>query len=233
MNTDREPRTEESAEFRRVWDVLGRCGLVLLSDARLASVASLVAGAPVRGSWWGHRRGHAIWRVAFRLRHHPDVTDVKLVSGKVTYVHRNLWPALVAVGSAGESWQRAGMTRAARGLLATVRRKGEVRTDRLARPRGGKRKAVGEAPQTGAPRLRSGQAGQDARELEVRLLVHSEEVHTETGAHAKRLETWEHWAKRVGFPGKKMAAVRAKKELEQAVKALSAGSGARGQLPWE
>lgn len=218
-------RAEESAEFRRVWDVLGRCGLVLLSDARLASVASLVAGAPVRGSWWGHRRGHAIWRVAFRLGHHRDVTEAKLVSGKVTYVHRNLWPALVAVGSADESWQRAGMTRAARGLLATVRRKGEVRTDQLARPRGGKRKAVAKAPQKNA--------GQAARELEVRLLVHSEEIHTERGAHAKRLETWEHWAKRAGFSGKKMAAVRAKKELEQAVKALSAGSGARGQLPWE
>ena len=220
----------EEAEFRRarlgrVWDVLGRCGLVLLSDARLASVASLVAGAPVRGSWWGHPRGHAIWRVAFRLGQHPDVTDAKLVSGKVTYVHRKLWPALVAVGSAGESWQLAGMTRAARSLLAEVKRKGEVRTDQLAKSRCAARKAVGEAPQTGA--------GQAARELEGWLLVHSDEVHTERGAHAKRLETWEHWAKRVGFSGKKMAAARAKKELEQAVKALSAGSGARGRLPWD
>jgi hypothetical protein len=32
-----------------------------------------------------------------------------------------------------------------------------------------------------------------ARELEQRLLVHSSEVHTESGRHVKVLESWAHW----------------------------------------
>ena len=191
---------QESAEFPRVWEELKRWGLLLLTDARLPSVASLVAGEPVRGSWWAHPQAHAIFRVASRLDEHPDVTVAKLVSGKVTYAHRKLWPALAALGSARESWQVQGLSRMGRALLARVLKEGQLRTDRLFRwrvpfdsaqdkpagagregSRGGKSKAVGEA----------------ARELERRLLVHGEEFHTETGAHAKWLESWGHWARRV------------------------------------
>ncbi len=39
----------------------------------------------------------------------------------------------------------------------------------------------------------------DARTLETRLLVFADDVHTSSGAHVKRIETWEHWAWRTGF----------------------------------
>ncbi len=41
--------------------------------------------------------------------------------------------------------------------------------------------------------------GADARTLELRLLVFGDDVHTASGAHVKRIETWEHWAWRSGF----------------------------------
>ena len=37
-----------------IHETLAECGLLLESDAKLPSVAGLVACAPVRGSWWGH-----------------------------------------------------------------------------------------------------------------------------------------------------------------------------------
>lgn len=59
------------------------------------SLAEAIAGGPIRGSWWGHARGHEIFRVAEAVSEHPDVLVCKLIEGKVTYVHRRLWPALV------------------------------------------------------------------------------------------------------------------------------------------
>ena len=78
---------EGEATLRQVLEELERYGILLESDARLPSVAGLVAGEPVRGSWWGHPRGQNIYRIAGWLGEHPDVVVSKLVSGKVTYVH--------------------------------------------------------------------------------------------------------------------------------------------------
>ena len=72
---------------------------MLLESARgpLPSVAEIVAGEPIRGSWWGHRAGHAIFAAINTLADSPDVVRTRLVNGKVTLIHRRLWPALVRV----------------------------------------------------------------------------------------------------------------------------------------
>src|SRR3954451_39282 len=72
---------------------------MLLESARgpLPNVAELVAGEPIKGSWWGHRAGHAIFEAINALADSPDVVRLRLVNGKVTLVHRRVWPALVRV----------------------------------------------------------------------------------------------------------------------------------------
>ncbi len=74
---------------------------VVLQAARgpLPNLAELVAGEPIRGSWWGHPKGQEIFRTAEAVCDSPDVLVCKLVQGKVTYVHRRLWPALVKLAS--------------------------------------------------------------------------------------------------------------------------------------
>ena len=91
--------------FEEVLSQLERTGLLLLSDSAIPSLVQLVVGQPVRGSWWGHPQGHAIYALSARLGDHEDVLIVKLVGGKVTFVHRKLWPALLAVARSGEPWQ--------------------------------------------------------------------------------------------------------------------------------
>lgn len=79
---------------------------VVLASARgpVPSVAEAVAGAPIRGSWWAHPAGEAIFRALSALGDSPDVRCFKLVDGKVTFVHRRLWPALVRMaGALGEA----------------------------------------------------------------------------------------------------------------------------------
>jgi hypothetical protein len=72
---------------------------VLLQSARgpVANVAELVAGEPIRGSWWGHPAAHDIFAVLEQVTDSPDVVRCRLVQGKVALVHRRVWPALVRV----------------------------------------------------------------------------------------------------------------------------------------
>jgi hypothetical protein len=79
-------------------DVLIERG-VLLESARgpIPNVAELIAGEPIAGSWWSHSASHEIYRVINELADSPDVVRLRLVNGKVTLVHRRVWPALVRV----------------------------------------------------------------------------------------------------------------------------------------
>lgn len=72
---------------------------MLLQSAHgpLPSVAELVAGERIRGSWWGHPASHAIFEAVNTLTDSSDVVRTRLVNGKVTLIHRRLWPALVRV----------------------------------------------------------------------------------------------------------------------------------------
>ena len=71
-------------------------GLMLESGAGpVPSLAAAIAGEPIRGSWWAHARGREIFAVTREIRASPDVLVCRLVDGKITYVHRRLWPALV------------------------------------------------------------------------------------------------------------------------------------------
>jgi hypothetical protein len=73
-----------------------RHGVVLESAlGPVPSLAAAVAGGPVGGRWWGHARGREIFAATRAVRACPDVLVCRLVDGKVTYVHRRLWPALV------------------------------------------------------------------------------------------------------------------------------------------
>ena len=75
---------------------------VVLASARgpVKNVAEAVAGGPIRGSWWAHEKGRAIFHALSTLGDSDDVLCFKLIDGKITFVHRRLWPALVRL--AGE-----------------------------------------------------------------------------------------------------------------------------------
>jgi len=70
---------------------------MLLESARgpLPNVAEMVAGEPIGGSWWSHPRSHEIFAAINALADSPDVVRTRLVNGKVTLIHRRVWPALV------------------------------------------------------------------------------------------------------------------------------------------
>lgn len=214
MGTTRDQAVEVGVEL--VLKTLKEYGLLLETDPKLLSVSGLVTGGPVRGSWWAHPQAQQIFAVLQQVADHEDVLITKLISGKVTFVDRKLWPDLVSVAAAREDWQLRGLSPAASLLLKTIDQNVESRTDRLAWP----------------ARFKSVKPGQAVRELEKKLLIHTEELHTETGAHAKHLETWEHWAERTRFKRKPAEVATAKRRLEQRLAILNEHCGTSTLLPW-
>ena len=65
----------------------------------LPNLAETIAGGAFRGSWWGHPKGKEIFRAVRAIGASPDVLVCKLVQGKITCVHRRLWPALIKLAS--------------------------------------------------------------------------------------------------------------------------------------
>jgi hypothetical protein len=74
---------------------------IMLESARgsAPSFASAVVGEEVPGAWWGHPQSHEIYRATRAVRESGEVLVCRLLGGKVTYVHRRLWPALVRLAS--------------------------------------------------------------------------------------------------------------------------------------
>jgi len=204
--------------FQDVLSKLVTYGFLLESDTKLPSVCGLITGGPLPGSWWSHPLAQEIFQVNEQLEDHPDVLITKIVSGKVTFVHRQLWAEIVAIGTAKQSWQTAGLSAPARELLSIVKKAGFLRTDQM----------VGRSSST----AKKDKPGDIARDLERRLLIHAEQIHTESGAHAKALETWEHWSKRNSFTPSAIEAEEAKKNLEERLSKLNEEFDGSARLPW-
>ena len=195
-------------QFDKVFLQLHEFGFLLLTDASLPSVSRLVADAPVSGSWWSHKSAQLIFAVSEMLEDHPDVLIVKLISEKVTFVHRELWDHVYSIGVAREDRQLKNLMPAAEQLLKSLDAEGRLQTNKLKK------------------------SGDAVRELERRLLAHVNQIHTESGAHAKVIETWDKWAERAGFRARTKSPVAARRFLEKRLAEVNNNFGGKGRLPW-
>ena len=200
-------------QFDEVLLKLEKFGLLLLADSNLPSVTTLVAGEKISGSWWSHKAAQRIFAVSEMLEDHKDVLILKLVSTKVTFVHRKVWGHVYSIGVAREDWQLNKLSPGAQKLLKALDDQGRFQTDKLGKEFG---------PKPAEP----------ARELEGRLLLHASQIHTESGAHAKVIETWPAWAKRAGFRATAKSPVAARHFLEQRLAEMNEEFGGNGKLPW-
>lgn len=198
--------------FDKVFLQLREFGFLLLTDPSLPSVSRLVADAPVRGSWWSNKNAQQIFVVSEMLEDHPDVLMVKLISEKVTFVHRDLWGHIYSIAVAREDWQLKNLTPAAKQLLEALDAECVLQTDKL--------KKIGP------------KRGDATRELELRLLLHANQIHTESGAHAKVIETWDTWAERAKFRAQATDPAAARRFLEKRLAEINTNFGGKGRLPW-
>ena len=157
----RKPIRQDGLSHRSLAAAVDEHGLLLLQDKKLPSAVGIITGERVAGSWWSHPRAHEIFRRLEELETEGDVVATKLIGGKVTFVHRRLWPALAAVGSSRQEWQMRGLSPAARRLLARVDEEKSVHA-----------------------------SGPAAKDLQKKVLVDAHEEHTASGKHVTVLKSW-------------------------------------------
>jgi hypothetical protein len=70
---------------------------VVLASAKgpCPRLTEAIAGEPIAGSWWAHPKGHLMHAILSGVGDSDRVLVCRLVDGKVTLVHRRLWPSLV------------------------------------------------------------------------------------------------------------------------------------------
>src|SRR5450631_2196626 len=81
-------------------DFVREQGVVLASAKGPAPrLTEAILGAPIKGSWWAHPQSRRIYRELEEVSSSEEVLVCRLIEGKVTLVHRRLWPALVRLAA--------------------------------------------------------------------------------------------------------------------------------------
>lgn len=75
-------------------------GIVLVSaKGSLPRMTDAIAGEAIKGSWWGHPAGKKIFSILEAVTDSDQVLVCRLVEGKLTLVHRRLWPMLASAAA--------------------------------------------------------------------------------------------------------------------------------------
>src|SRR5262245_31850528 len=100
-----------------------------MHDSHTLSATSFLAKEPVEGSWWSHPTANEMYRAISEIDEHEDIAVVKLLGGKLTFVHRRLFPALLAVVTERADWQMKSLSDSALELLDQIEESNRIRAD--------------------------------------------------------------------------------------------------------
>ena len=82
--------------LRQAMDFIRYHGVVLeAAKGAEPSLAKKITGEVIKGSWWGHPKGHEIYQLTQKIHDSRAVLVCTLAQGKLTYIHRRLWPYFV------------------------------------------------------------------------------------------------------------------------------------------
>ena len=81
---------------RQALDFIRYHGVVLQSAAGAEpTLTKRIVGESIRGSWWAHPMAHEIFALIRHVHSSKAVLVCTLAGGKITYIHRRLWPHFV------------------------------------------------------------------------------------------------------------------------------------------
>lgn len=102
------PSRSKCMSAAQALDFVREHGVVLASaKGPVPRLTEAIIGEPIRGSWWAHAQGREIFAVLRAVSESEQVLVCRLVDGKITLVHRRLWPALVHLAARFASEQLA------------------------------------------------------------------------------------------------------------------------------
>ena len=77
-------------------DFVREHGVVLASAKGPAPrLTEAIVGAAIKGSWWAHPQSHRIFAILTEVGESEQILACRLINGRITLVHRRLWPSLI------------------------------------------------------------------------------------------------------------------------------------------
>lgn len=173
-------------ELQKVKKELSRHGLLLLSDPTLPSLVATIAGEPVSGTWWSHPQGNLMFNISNELADDHEILAVKFINKKITYLDSRHWDAFFAIAMSQAEWQLKRLPPDSKRLYDKILENKELRADDT---------SFKKSP---------AEIGKIASKLEERLLLFSDNVHTESGKYVRIFKSWQQFAKDRKMKVKKM-----------------------------
>jgi hypothetical protein len=202
-------------ELSKFYAEFNKHGIFLLSDPVLPSLVTLIAEKPVKGSWWGHPKGHLIYNLSQKIEDDPDILTIKLINKKITYLHKRHWNAFFSLVTSKSDWQLKGLSISHRSLMEMVQKNGSIRADD---------NSFNKTPT---------EIGKIAAKLEEKAIVYSQGLHTNSGKHVRLLKSWKRLIRDLRYPFKKVKAEEALCYFDDLIQNWALESSVKVKLPWK
>lgn len=195
----------------KIYKLLQKDKILLLQDKSFPNIVSKIVEEKIFGSWWGHPLANSIYNGLGWLEHNQNILVIKLLDGKVTYIHEGLFADIYSIVNETRDWQTKKLKPDELNLLKYISKKNRVLSD--------------------DPKLK--EFAKDPKKslatLEKKLLVYSAEEHTESGKHVKEFIPWK---KSKIFTKDLTDYETAKSNIEKIVTKLNKESSSKAKLPW-
>jgi hypothetical protein len=196
---------------KKIYQILEQNQILLLQDKSFPNIVAKITGENISGSWWGHPLANPIYNGLGWLEHNYNVLVIKLLDGKVTYLHESLFSDLYSIVDKPRDWQLKKLKDEELDLLKYVSKKNKVLSD--------------------DPKLKD--LAKDPKKsfaaLEKRLLLFSAEEHTESGKHVKEFMPW----KKSKIYSKTLTDYKiAQENIQKIIDGLNKESNSKAKTPW-
>ena len=196
---------------KKIYKYLQENKIVLLQDKSFPNIVTYIVGRKIKGSWWGHPLANPIYNGLNWLEKNKIFLSVKLIDGKVTYLHKSLISDFYSIVKKPRDWQLKNLKEDDLKMLQHISQNSIIFSD------------------DETLKLVVNEPKKNLSTLEKKLLIHSVEVHTSSGMHVKKIMTWKN--SNISCSSKKDY-LSAKFEIEKIVFKLCEKTGAKVKLPW-
>ncbi|MBK7963293.1 MAG: hypothetical protein IPK04_20160 [Bdellovibrionales bacterium] len=197
---------------KKIFRLLEKHELLLVQDKAFPNIVTEITCENIVGSWWGHPLANPIYNGLRWLEHNHSILVVKLIDGKVTYVHENLFADIFSIVCKSRDWQLRKLKAEDHQILKYISKKKHISSDDA------QLTELSEDPK------------KSLANLEKKLLICSVEKHTQSGKHIKDYMVWEKSSIAIPNPNNYL---ESKTHINNLVGSLSKKTGAKVKLPWQ
>lgn len=197
---------------KKIFKLLEKYELLLLQDKAFPNIVTEITGEKIVGSWWGHPLANPIYNGLQWVEHHQPILIIKLIDGKVTYVHKNLFADIYSIVCQSRDWQMKKLKDDDLQILKYILKNKNITSDDSVLV-----KLVKDPKKSFV-------------NLEKKLLVYSTEEHMDSGKHIKEYMSWEKSKIAIPKPNDYLAS---KERIENRLASLNKKFGAKAKLPWQ